>query len=57
MEPSSTRLPRDWRQLPFIIVGGLLIGLIIGEAVAAFATSSFAQHSNMKLYNAAKRAG
>lgn len=26
-----------WRQLPFIILGGLLIGAVFGEAIKAFA--------------------
>jgi hypothetical protein len=31
------RLRVAWRQLPMIIVSGLLIGVIFGEAIKAFA--------------------
>ena len=54
MGPELTRLQRDWHQLPVIIAAGLVIGLLIGEAVVAYANSSFAQPSNAKLHKAAK---
>ena len=57
MTPDLTRIRRDWRQLPFIVVAGLMIGLLIGEAAALYADSSFAQSGNVKLHKAAKRAG
>ena len=57
MTPELTRLQRDWRQLPFIIAAGLVIGLLIGEAAALYADSSFAQSNNPQLHKAAKRAG
>ena len=40
-----------------IVVAGLMIGLLIGEAAALYADSSFAQSGNLKLHKAAKRAG
>ncbi|WP_157934050.1 hypothetical protein [Microvirga ossetica] len=57
MTPELTRIRHDWRQLPFIVVAGLIIGLLIGEAAALYAASSFAQSGNVKLHKAAKRAG
>ena len=36
MRRTSTSLKASWRQLPFIILGGLLIGFIFGEALKAF---------------------
>ena len=57
MSPELTRLQRDWRQLPFIVIAGLLIGVLIGEAAAGYARSDFAQSGNVKLHKAAKRAG
>jgi hypothetical protein len=57
MTPDLTRIRRDWRQLPFIVVAGLMIGLLIGEAAALYADSSFAQSGNVELHKAGKRAG
>ena len=36
MGRTSTGLKASWRQLPLIILGGLLIGIIFGEALKAF---------------------
>ncbi|MBB4039413.1 putative ABC-type sugar transport system permease subunit [Microvirga flocculans] len=37
MRRVSTSPRIEWRQLPLIIIGGLLIGFVFGEAIKAFA--------------------
>jgi hypothetical protein len=37
-----------WRQLPLIIIGGLLIGAIFGEAIKAFAPEPIAVAARTK---------
>ena len=37
MRKTSSNAKLEWRQLPFILIGGLLIGAAFGEAIKAFA--------------------
>ncbi|WP_162820571.1 hypothetical protein [Microvirga calopogonii] len=54
-DPTKTHL--DWRQLPLIIITGLIIGALFGQVGAALAQYEHSKLENLKLHKAAKRAG
>jgi len=57
MTQDLTKTHLNWRQLPLIIVTGLIIGALFGQIGAALAQYEYGKLENLKLHKAAKRAG